>query len=77
MQTYIYLIDFLFRNNRLLIIHGLIDENVHFSHTNLLISNLIKEGKPYQLQVSYIRSSCIIYSKFFIYHYLFNLHNSF
>lgn len=38
--------------NRLLIIHGLIDENVHFIHTRQLIDALIKENKPYQLQVS-------------------------
>lgn len=37
--------------NRLLIIHGLIDENVHFFHTSQLINSLIKTGKPYQLQV--------------------------
>lgn len=37
--------------NRLLIVHGLVDENVHFSHTNALIAELVKEGKPYQLQV--------------------------
>ncbi|XP_047133219.1 dipeptidyl peptidase 9 isoform X3 [Hydra vulgaris] len=37
--------------NRLMIIHGLMDENVHFSHTKALISELVKEGKPYQLQV--------------------------
>lgn len=37
--------------NRLLIIHGLIDENVHFYHTSQLISGLIKAGKPYQLQI--------------------------
>jgi dipeptidyl-peptidase 9 len=37
--------------NRLLIIHGLIDENVHFSHTSLLINTLVKYGKPYQLQI--------------------------
>lgn len=37
--------------NRLLIIHGLIDENVHFYHTSQLISALIKAGKPYQLQI--------------------------
>lgn len=37
--------------NRLLIIHGLIDENVHFFHTSELINALIKTGKPYQLQV--------------------------
>lgn len=37
--------------NRLLIIHGLIDENVHFYHTTQLVNNLIKAGKPYQLQI--------------------------
>ncbi|XP_078040146.1 dipeptidyl peptidase 9 [Augochlora pura] len=37
--------------NRLLIIHGLIDENVHFFHTSQLIDALVKSGKPYQLQV--------------------------
>lgn len=39
------------RDNRLLIIHGLIDENVHFFHTSELISMLVKANKPYQLQV--------------------------
>ena len=43
---------FFCRDNRLLLVHGLIDENVHFNHTNLLINNLINEGKPYNLQVS-------------------------
>ncbi|XP_045465826.1 dipeptidyl peptidase 9 [Harmonia axyridis] len=37
--------------NRLLIIHGLIDENVHFYHTSQLVNGLIKAGKPYQLRV--------------------------
>jgi len=37
--------------NRLLILHGLNDENVHFSHTAALISALIHAGKPYQMQV--------------------------
>ncbi|KAF8778017.1 Dipeptidyl peptidase 9 like protein [Argiope bruennichi] len=37
--------------NRLLIIHGLRDENVHFAHTSQLINALIKAGKPYQLQI--------------------------
>lgn len=37
--------------SRLLIIHGLIDENVHFHHTSTLISALIKACKPYQLQI--------------------------
>lgn len=39
------------RDNRLLIIHGLIDENVHFFHTSQLINLLIKANKPYQLQI--------------------------
>ena len=29
----------------------MIDENVHFTHTNQLVQALIKAGKPYQLQV--------------------------
>ncbi|XP_022085596.1 dipeptidyl peptidase 9-like [Acanthaster planci] len=37
--------------NRLLIVHGLIDENVHFVHTSLLVDELIKHCKPYQLQI--------------------------
>jgi dipeptidyl-peptidase 9 len=39
------------RENRLLIIHGMIDENVHFAHTSQLINALVRSGKPYQLQV--------------------------
>lgn len=39
------------RDNRLLIIHGLIDENVHFFHTSQLVNQLVKHNKPYQLQV--------------------------
>ncbi|MCJ7626704.1 MAG: S9 family peptidase, partial [Anaerolineaceae bacterium] len=34
---------------KLLLIHGLIDENVHFRHTARLINALIAEGKPYDL----------------------------
>lgn len=37
--------------NRLLIIHGLLDENVHFQHSKQLIDALIKAAKPYQLQL--------------------------
>merc|ERR1719162_1889006 len=33
----------------LMLIHGLIDENVHFRHTARLINALIAEQKPYQL----------------------------
>uniref|UniRef100_A0A8C4R8X0 dipeptidyl-peptidase IV n=1 Tax=Eptatretus burgeri TaxID=7764 RepID=A0A8C4R8X0_EPTBU len=37
--------------NRLLILHGYLDENVHFFHTNMLVSQLVRMGKPYQLQI--------------------------
>ncbi|OTF76710.1 dipeptidyl peptidase 8-like protein [Euroglyphus maynei] len=37
--------------NRLLIIHGLMDENVHFCHTAQLIQGLVMAGKPYQLSI--------------------------
>merc|ERR1711972_100631 len=33
----------------LMLVHGLIDENVHFRHTARLIYALIEERKPYQL----------------------------
>lgn len=46
-----YINNFPNEENRLLIIHGLIDENVHFLHTSQLINALVKAGKPYQLQV--------------------------
>ena len=34
---------------RLLLVHGMIDENVHFRHTARLINALIRAGKPYEL----------------------------
>ena len=34
---------------KLLLVHGLIDENVHFRHTARLINALIEAGKPYYL----------------------------
>ncbi|ESO90963.1 hypothetical protein LOTGIDRAFT_217498 [Lottia gigantea] len=46
-----YINSFPDEENRLLIIHGLIDENVHFHHSNYLINSLVKHCKPYQLQV--------------------------
>ena len=39
------------RENRLLIVHGLIDENVHFHHTSELVTALVKACKPHRLQV--------------------------
>lgn len=46
-----YVNQFPTEQNRLLIVHGLMDENVHFTHTSQLVSALVKAGKPYQLQV--------------------------
>lgn len=38
--------------NRLLIVHGLMDENVHFAHhTSQLVTQLVRFGKPYDLKV--------------------------
>jgi dipeptidyl-peptidase-4 len=34
---------------KLLLVHGLIDENVHFRHTARLINALIAAHKPYEL----------------------------
>ncbi|XP_043933383.1 dipeptidyl peptidase 8 [Protopterus annectens] len=36
---------------RLLLLHGFLDENVHFAHTNILVSLLIRSGRPYDLQI--------------------------
>lgn len=40
----------LFSENRLLIAHGQIDENVHFKNSELLVSALVKQNKPHKLQ---------------------------
>ncbi len=42
---------FVCREHRLLIAHGLIDENVHFTHTAALIHALVQHNKPYELKV--------------------------
>ena len=34
---------------KLLLVHGLVDENVHFRHTARLIAALIRARKPYEL----------------------------
>ncbi|CAG4948355.1 unnamed protein product [Parnassius apollo] len=39
------------REGRLLIIHGLADENVHFCHTAALLAELVRLGKPHRVQV--------------------------
>lgn len=46
-----YVDNFPDEENRLLIIHGLIDENVHFQHSSILVSALIKACKPHHIQV--------------------------
>ena len=33
----------------LLLVHGMIDENVHFRHTARLVDALVKAGKPHEL----------------------------
>ncbi|KAJ0170070.1 hypothetical protein K1T71_014676 [Dendrolimus kikuchii] len=39
------------QDGRLLIIHGLADENVHFCHTAALLSELVRLGKPHRVQI--------------------------
>lgn len=34
---------------KLLLVHGMIDENVHFRHTARLVNSLIAAGKSYEL----------------------------
>lgn len=36
-------------SGRLLLVHGMMDENVHFRHTARLVSALLAEGKPFEL----------------------------
>ncbi|CAO3609304.1 unnamed protein product [Cunninghamella echinulata] len=38
-------------DNRLIIVHGLIDENVHIRNTECLVEKLIEKGKPHKYQV--------------------------
>ena len=63
---YIFIYCFYFKfpeeEGRLLIMHGTMDENVHFmQHTAQFINLLIKHGKPYQLQVNLINKVRILY----------------
>lgn len=46
-----YINQFPDEEDRLLIVHGLNDENVHFVHTAELLNYLVRAGKPYQLQL--------------------------
>ena len=36
---------------KIMLVHGLIDENVHFRHTSRLINHLVAAGKDYDLMV--------------------------
>ena len=47
------------RANRLLLIHGMNDENVFFKHTSQLVDCLVGMAKPYQLQVNCLYPSVI------------------
>lgn len=52
---------------RLLVVHGLIDENVHFAHTEKLINSLISAGKPFQQLVCELFFKIIIwYFRYFL-----------
>jgi len=42
-------VPLLANHSKLLLLHGLMDENVHFRHTTRLISRLIQYGKEYEL----------------------------
>ncbi|RWS29761.1 dipeptidyl peptidase 9-like protein [Leptotrombidium deliense] len=57
-----YIHQFPNEENRLLIVHGMMDENVHFSHSVELIQALIKAGKPYDLQVYPFERHCFRHS---------------
>jgi dipeptidyl-peptidase-4 len=38
-------------NGKLLLVHGMLDENVHFRHTARLINALIRARKPYDILI--------------------------
>ena len=46
-----YVNNFPNQENRVIIIHGLADENVHFYHTSKLINAMVKANKPYNLKI--------------------------
>ena len=54
-------LTFVYRPNRLLIFHGTDDDNVYLRHSTLLINALVKQGKPYQLQVGVVQ--LLVYNK--------------
>jgi acetyl esterase/lipase len=50
-QVLSYVDRFPDERGRLLLIHGLRDENVHFTHTAMLLSRLVQSMKPYEIVV--------------------------
>eukprot|EP00756_Hemistasia_phaeocysticola_P011919 Hpha_TRINITY_DN15162_c1_g14::TRINITY_DN15162_c1_g14_i1::g.128093::m.128093/K08656/DPP9; dipeptidyl-peptidase 9 len=38
-------------HDRVVLFHGMSDENVHFCHTETLITSLVRHSKPYRLQI--------------------------
>ena len=57
----VFLLQLPDEEGRLLIMHGTMDENVHFmQHTAQLINLLIKHGKPYQLQVTQVHEDKLL-----------------
>ena len=51
--------DFPDEENRLLLIHGIIDENVHFRHTSLIVNALIKVWEFYVNHEEHSRSRLV------------------
>ncbi|KAI8916826.1 Alpha/Beta hydrolase protein [Entophlyctis helioformis] len=45
--------------NRLLLVHGLIDENVHFRNTEDLVTGLARHSKPHRVQVYPLRADTV------------------
>ncbi|KNC76490.1 hypothetical protein SARC_11015 [Sphaeroforma arctica JP610] len=43
--------DFPDEEDRLFLMHGLEDDNVHFGHTSALVETLVKHYKPYNLKI--------------------------
>lgn len=38
------------RKSRVFLVHGLLDQNVHFKHTQLLVNELNRFNKPFTVQ---------------------------
>ena len=46
-----YAANFPSDEHRVLIVHGMMDENVHCMHSELLVAGLVKHNKPHKLQM--------------------------